>query len=110
MNILHNIKNILNLNWKKVKITDYYEEDKKIIYKIRWKYSSTICPHCWLSTTKRKDRELHIQKGNLKHMPYWWDKIIELKLLKRYFRCKNCKSCFYERFDFESSFWLYTNH
>ncbi len=110
MNILQNIRNILNLNWKKVKIIGYHEEDKKIIYEIRWKYSSSICPHCWLSTTKRKDRDLHIQKGNLKHMPYWWNKIIELKLSKRYFRCDNCKSNFYERFDFESPFWLYTNH
>jgi len=35
MNILSNIRNILNLNWKKVKITDYHEEDKKMIYEIR---------------------------------------------------------------------------
>ena len=103
-------KKILNLNWKKVKIFWTYEETKKIIFQIRWKYNNITCPHCGVNTNKRQDKELHKQKQRLKHMSYGWDKIIELELHKRYFRCNNCKTQFYEKFDFESPFWIYTNH
>ena len=100
---------MLNLNWKKVKIIWIYEESKKIIFKIRWKYNNTACPHCGLNTNKRQDQELHKQKQRLRHMPYGWDKIIELELHKRYFRCNNCKTQFYEKFvpqgHFLWSFW-----
>lgn len=41
-------------------------------------------------------------------MPYWWDKLIELKLNKRHFRCTNCNKDFYEKFEFESENWFYT--
>ena len=42
-------------------------------------------------------------------MPFWWDKMIELELHKRYFKCDNCKTDFYEKFDFMSNFGQYTN-
>jgi len=110
MNIISTFKKILNLNWKKVKIIWTIEKSKKIIVQIRWKYNNTVCPHCWLNTNKRYDKKLHKQKQTLKHMPYGWDKIIELELHKRYFRCNNCESQFYEKFEFESPFWMYTAH
>ena len=103
-------RKILNLNWKKVTIIWFYEESKRIIFKIRWKYNNTICPHCWLKTNKRHDKKLHKQSKLLPHMPYWWDKMIFLELYKRYFRCNNCKTQFYEKFDFESNYWIYSNH
>ena len=103
-------KKITNLSNEKVTFTKIEKEDKKIIITIRWKYSTSICPYCGLKTSKRKDRELHEQKNNLKHMPYWWDQIIEFKTLKRCFRCIKCKKSFYERFAFESKLWNYTTH
>lgn len=110
MNILSLFKNIVNLNWKKVKISWFYEETKKVILKIRWKYNNTICPHCWFNTNKRQDKKIHKQSKLIPHMPYGWDKMIFLELHKRYFRCSNCDTRFYERFDFESEYWMYTNH
>ncbi len=110
MNILQNIRKILNLNWKKVTIIWFYEEKKKIIYKIRGKYNNTICIHCGLKTNKRQDIKLHKQRKLIPHMPYGWDKMIFLELHKRYFRCTNCNTRFYEKFDFVSPFWMFTNH
>ena len=103
-------KKLLNLNWKKVTIMWFNEEAKRIIFKIRWKYNNTICPNCGLITSKRQDKKLHKQNRLIPHMPYGWDKMIFLELHKRYFRCTNCKTQFYEKFDFESQFWIYTTH
>ncbi len=110
MNIISHFKKIVNLNWKKVKIFWIYEKEKRMILQIRWKYNNTTCPHCWFNTNKRKDKKLHKQSKILPHMPYWWDKMIFLELYKRYFRCINCNTQFYERFDFESKYWIYSNH
>jgi len=110
MNSISLFKQILKLNWKKVTIMWFKKESKKIIFKIRWKYTTTICPHCWLQTNKRKDKTLHKQKKLLPHMPYGWDKMIFLELYKRYFRCPNCNVSFYEKFEFESKVWKYTIH
>lgn len=103
-------KNFTNLNNEKITFTWLETEKTKVILTTRWKYSTVLCPCCGFKTSKRKDKKLHEQKQNLKHMPYWWDKIIELKLLKRYFRCTNCNISFYEKFSFESQFWYYTTH
>ncbi len=101
-------RNILNLNWKKVLIMWIYEETKKVIFQIRWKYWNQTCPCCGLNTNKRHDKKSYKQKYRLKHMLYWWNKIIELELHKRYFRCTKCNTRFFEKFDFESPFWMYT--
>jgi len=103
-------RKILNLNWKKVKIFWFYEKSKKIIFKIKWKYNNTTCPHCGFNTNKRQDKKLHKQNRLVPHMPYGWDKIIFLELHKRYFRCNNCNTQFYEKFDFENEHWIYTDH
>lgn len=108
MNIITTIRKILNLNWKKVMIFDFHYELTKIIYSIRWKYSTTCCPKCNLKTSTRKDNKLHKQKQTIKHIPYGWNKIIELELHKRYFKCNKCNINFYEKFDFESEYWNYT--
>ena len=108
MNIITIIRKILNLNWKEVMIFDFHYELNKTIYSIRWKYSTTCCTKCGLKTSKRKWRQLHKQKQTIKHMSYGWNKIIELKLYKRYFKCINCNINFYEKFNFESEYWNYT--
>lgn len=110
MYILPYFRKILNLNWKKVKIFWIYEESKRLVFKIRWKYNNTTCPNCGLNTNKRQDKKLHKQKKLLNHMPYGWDKMIFLEVHKRYFRCTNCNKRFCEKFDFESEHWIYTKH
>lgn len=110
MNILTHFKNIVNLNWKKVTISWIYEEEKKTVIQIRWKYNNTTCPNCGFNMNKRQDKKLHKQSKLIPHMSYGWDKMIFLELHKRYFRCNNCDSRSYERFDFESEYWYYTNH
>jgi len=102
-------RKMLNLNWKKSKIMWIYEKENNLIFQIRWKYNCTKCINCWLNTSKRKDKKLHKQKTLVKHMPFWWNKMIELELHKRHFRCNNCKTDFYEKFDFMSDFGQYTN-
>ncbi len=106
---LTEIRKIANLNHKKVTIIKPIILDKLIILQIRWKYTTTTCPHCALKTSKRKDKKLHKQKRLVPHMPYGWDKMIFLELYKRYFRCTNCKAQFYEKFDFENNHWIYSN-
>ena len=88
----------------------FNEENKRIIFKIRWKYNNTICPCCGLNTNKRQDQKLHKQTKLIPHMPYGWDKMIFLELHKRYFKCTKCNTRFYEKFDFISPFWMFTNH
>ncbi len=110
---MHNInffKQITNLNNENITFTEIKEENNKVILSVRWKYTTCTCPSCWIKTTKRKDKVFHPSKQNYKHMPYGWNKIIELKLLKRHFRCNSCKIDFYEKFSFESLFWFYTTH
>ena len=109
-------RKMLNLNSKKSKIMWIYEKDlgapwgwNNLVFQIRWKYNNTNCVNCWLNTSKRKDKKLHKQKTLVKHMPFWWNKMIELELHKRHFKCKNCKTNFYEKFDFMSEFGQYTN-
>ncbi len=103
-------RKILNLNWKKVKIFWFYDESKRLIFKIKWKYNNTICPHCGFNTNKKQDKKLHKQNKLVPHVPYGWDKMIFLELHKRYFRCTNCNTQFYEKFDFENKNWIYSNH
>ncbi len=108
MNIITTIRKIVNLNWKKVMIFHFYDEANKIIYAIRWKYTTVCCPECNLKTSKRKGKKLHIQKQTIKHIPYGWNKIIELVLHKRCYFCIPCNISFYEKFEFESEYWNYT--
>ena len=110
MSLMSVFRETLNLNWKKVTIQKITTGDKKIICEIRGKYSTTICPHCGTKTSKRQDQVLHEQKNNLKHMPYGGNKVIELKLFKRYFRCSDCQKRFYEKFGFESEHGMYTKN
>ncbi len=59
MNIIANIRKILNLNWKKVMVFNFTDEFNKTIYSIRWKYTRVCCPTCGLKTSKRKWKQLH---------------------------------------------------
>jgi len=109
MNNITIISEILNLNLIKYKIVKYINEIENILeFHIKSKIQYCTCPQCWLKTNKRQDRKEYKQKKNLKHiiMSDW--KVIELKPIKRFFRCVNCWSKFLERFEFESLHWLHT--
>ena len=109
MNNLLIIWEILNLNLKKYKIITYKLIKKWILeFEIKSKIKSVLCPQCWFKTTKRQDLKEYKQKTNLKHINISNNKIIELKPIKRYFRCNNCNSNFLERFDIESNNWFHS--
>ena len=109
MNNINIISEILNLNLKKYKIVNYINEKENILeFHIIWKSKYCNCPQCGLKTNKRQDLKEYKQKKNLKHIILSDWKMIELKPIKRFFRCTNCKSHFLEKFDFESKNWLHT--
>lgn len=107
-NIIHIIWKILNLNLRKYKISDFEEKKEIKIFHIKSKSKYVICPQCWLKTNKRQDLKEYKQKINLKHINISNQRLIDIKPIKRYFRCENCKSHFLERFDFESENWFHT--
>ena len=108
MNTIKIISEILNLNLKKYKIISYKSDKNILEFWIKSKIKSCICPQCWLKTNKRQDLKDYKQKKNLKHINLSNNKLIDLKPIKRYFRCNNCKSNFLERFDIESKNWFHT--
>lgn len=100
---------ILNLNLRKYKIVDYENKKNDIkVFTVRWLNKYCTCPQCWFKTSKRQDLKEYKQKKNLKHINISNQTLIEIKPIKRYFRCINCGSNFLERFDFESTLWFHT--
>lgn len=99
---------IFNLNYKTNRIVNYEKQDSKHIFTIEWRLKTYECPMCWKRTSKRKDLRKVKTWRNWKHM-YLSDKtMIELSLLRRYFRCKKCWISFMEKFDFEVEKWEHT--
>lgn len=99
------IHNLINLDIKKMKIVSYEQTDKKHIFTVKGKWQSCECPVCKKKTTKRKDRSETLLKPLWKHMYFSDGKMVEFKLIKRYFRCPDCKVAFMERFEFEAEKW-----
>ena len=110
MNNIDIIWNILNLNLKKYKIvTCNTEIDNILEFHIKWINRYCNCPQCWLKTDKKQDLKEYKQKKNLKHIILSDWKVIEIKPIKRFFRCNNCNSKFLERFEFESLNWFHSH-
>jgi len=109
MNSILIIWKILNLNLRKYKIVSFEQKENDIIvFWVKRKAKFCICPYCWIRTNKRQDKKEYKQKTNLKHINISNNILIEIKPIRRYFRCENCKSNFLERFDFESNNWFHT--
>lgn len=109
MNKIEIIWEILHLNIKKYEIVSYEKNNKDtLVFWVKRKARSCICPQCWIRTSKRQDLKEHKQKTNLKHINISNNTLVEIKPIKKYFRCKNCKSNFLERFEFESTLWYHT--
>lgn len=100
---------IINLNLKKYKIVEFKEKSEKILeFHIQAQWEFSCCPNCWVESNKRQDLKEYKQKKNLKHMVLSDGRVIEIKPIKRFFRCTNCWSKFLERFEFESPHWFHT--
>jgi transposase len=79
-----------------------------MVFSVAGKYQYCVCPKCQKHTSKRQDQRLYPQKTNLKHINLSDSRIIELKPVKRYFRCGYCGHQFFETFDFESGHGFHT--
>lgn len=56
---------ILNINLKKYDIVSYENQvNDKMIFWIKRKAKSCVCPQCWIKTTKRQDLKEYKQKTN----------------------------------------------
>jgi len=100
---------ILNLNLKKYKVSEYENtKDWILIFWVEWKSTYETCPCCWIKTNKRQDLKKYKQKTTLKHINLSDKRIIEIRPIRRNFRCVNCKTHFLERFEFEWKLWYNT--
>jgi len=102
------VHNILKLDSKKIKIVNYEDEWKTLIFTIKGINRYAECPTCQCKTDKKQDRWEHLQKPTWKHIYLSDNRMIELKLIRRYFRCYRCWSQFMERFNFEAKQWNHT--
>lgn len=101
---------ILKLDSKKIKIVDYEDSWKTLFFTIKGINRYVECPTCKCKTDKRQDRLEHLQKPTWKHIYLSDTRMIELKLIRRYFRCHKCGSHFMEKFDFEVPQWNHTKN
>lgn len=102
------VQEILNLDYREIKVLDCYQEENTLVFKIQWKRKSMVCPACGKRTSSRQDLWLYERQNTLKHLVLSNNKLIELKPIRRYFHCLNCKKNFMEKFSFESDFWRHT--
>lgn len=109
MNSIAVIEEIINIDGKKYSIMDFEESTNgTMVFSVAGKYQYCVCPKCQKHTSKRQDQRLYPQKTNLKHINLSDSRIIELKPVKRYFRCGYCGHQFFETFDFESGHGFHT--
>ena len=101
---------ILKLDSKKIKIINYEDEWKTLFFTIKGINRYVECPACKCKTDKRQDRLEHLQKPTWKHIYLSDNRMIELRLVRRYFRCHKCWSHFMEKFDFEVKQWNHTKN
>lgn len=102
--------NILKLDSKKIKIINFEDSWRTLFFTIKGINRYVECPICKCKTDKRQDREEHLQKPTWKHIYLSDNRMIELRLVRRYFRCHKCWSHFMEKFDFEVEKWNHTKH
>ncbi len=88
-----------------MKIINYELVWDKHIFTVQGKLKTCECPVCHKRTSKRKDYSETLLKPLRKHMYFSDGKTVELRLIKRYFKCVHCGSAFMERFEFEAKKW-----
>lgn len=95
------IYDLLDLDAREVKVVNYEAIEKECIFTIKWKKKSCMCPMCHKKTTLRQDLRETLLENKWYHMRFSNGKIVALRLIKRYFKCKRCKTSFMEKFYFE---------
>ena len=96
---------LLWLNQSRIKVTWYEKLEKKHIIIVKGKYKTCECPSCGRKTSKRNGRHEVTLKPLRKHLLLSDGSMIELRLVKRHFRCTRCNIWFMEKFEFEAEQW-----
>jgi len=99
---------LVDLDEREVKVVWYEETETQHIFTIQWKKKSCECAVCHKRTTARQDLREKRMKNTYKHLYFSNGKVVELCLLKRYFRCKPCGISFMETFYLEPENWEHT--
>ncbi len=93
---------IVGLAWTRIKVTWYEKQDKKHILTVKGKYKTCECPMCGKKTSKRDGYHEVTMKPLWKHILMSDGNMIELRVVRRAFKCKKCRISFMERFAFEA--------
>jgi len=93
---------IVWLDHKVIKVTWYEKTEKKHILTIKGNRKTCECPSCHKQTKKRDWLHEMIMVPLWKHMLMSDGNMVELKLIRRRFRCSNCGISFMEKFYFEA--------
>jgi transposase len=103
---------LLEIDLKKYKITEYKENKERniMVFWVKSKTKFCLCPSCGIKTDKRQDLKEYKQKKTLKHINISNNVIVEIRPIKRYFRCVSCGNEFLEKFDFESPNGFHTTY
>jgi transposase len=95
------IYDLLGLDASEVKVVNYEVTEKEHVFTVRGKKKSCLCPICHKPTTLRQDLRETLLENKRYHMRFSNGMMVVLKLIKRYFKCKRCKTSFMEKFYFE---------
>ncbi len=96
---------IVWLDHKVVKVSWYEKIEKKHILTVKGRLNSCTCPACHKKTKKRDWLHEVMMIPLWKHMLMSDGNMVELKLIRRRFRCSDCGISFMERFYFEAEKW-----
>jgi hypothetical protein len=93
----------MNIDPKRYSIEGFDDSiENKLIFTIKRKAKSCLCPICKKSTELRQDLREEIPKNSYKHMVLSDKRVIELMLIRKYMRCRECKISFVEKFEIEA--------
>jgi transposase len=104
----HMIYHLVELNPKEVEIIECEVVPNKFIFTIKSKSKWCSCPSCWKITKRQKDYRFVKSARTFKHLLLSNQTMIELHLMKRYFKCVECNISFMEEYPFEAQKWEYT--
>lgn len=96
---------IIWLDNKIIKVSWYEKTDKKHILSVKGKLKTCTCPMCGKKTKKRNGLHEATMVPLWKHLLLSDGNMIELRIVRRTFRCSDCNVSFMEKFYFEAERW-----
>jgi len=96
---------VMSLDERIIKVSWYEKQDKKHILIVKGRLRSCECPMCHKQTKKRNGLHEVTMIPLWKHLLMSDGNMVELKIIRRAFRCPTCKVSFMERFYFEAERW-----